>query len=192
MALVGPDTYRKHYFCDWVLGFAETTGAEVRIEAGGQILESPADRSRAAAMLGRSPLLYGETIQESLLYRTQGVRKQDLYALVERLYGPGLRARTSPETPLLDRGGRPVPTQTLTAREHLEIAQINALLQRTPLLVLDLSSELMAEAMAEGFRPCPELVLGAKTVLAILPPNADLFWGEAALGGSFSSALTFA
>lgn len=191
LALLGKDLYQKHFFCDWLLGFLEVPGGKVELEVGGERLDSIKARPAIAAVLGRSPLLYGETIQESLLYRTQGVKKDDLYALVERFYGPGLRARTSPQNPLVDPNGNPVPTQLLGAREHLEVAQINVLLQKTPVVVLDLSSELMAQAISEGFRPARELFESGKTVIAILPPDADTAWVEKLTGLAFGSSIRF-
>jgi hypothetical protein len=71
---------------------------------------------------------------------------------------------------------KPVPTQILTAREHIEIAQINILLQKTPLVVVDLSSPLMTHALAEGFVPCDELIRSGKTVIFIVPPGRTEEW----------------
>ncbi|MBI3541823.1 MAG: hypothetical protein HY075_00925 [Deltaproteobacteria bacterium] len=191
VALVGEDAYRKHYFCDWLLGFVDVAGRAVRMRVGDCELETGRERAQAAAVLGRSPLLYGETIQEALLYRTHEVRKHDLFHLVERFYGPSLRSRTSPLNPLLDAQSKPLPTQILTAREHLEIAQINVLLQKTPVVILDLSSELMAEAISEGFRPAQPLFESGKTILAILPPGKDLAWAEQVTGTRFSAEIDF-
>jgi hypothetical protein len=192
LALTGSDTFSKHFFCDWLMGFVEVPGSRVAIRHGSALISAAPDRTRLAAVLGRSPLLYGETIQESLLYRTREVPKKELYALIEQLYGPSLRHRTDPKNPLLDPNGKPIPTQILTAREHLEIAQINIILQRTPIVVLDLSSELMAEALAEGFRPAPLLLDGTKTIIAILPPGKDAGWAEHVLGDRpFTRSLMF-
>lgn len=191
LALVGGDTYRKHYFCDWILGFVNVPGSSVKIRLGEKTIDDAQERTRVAALLGRSPLLYGETIQESLLYRTQNVRKQDLYEMIEKFYGPSLRARTNPQNPLLDVNNKPVPTQILTAREHIEIAQINIMLQKTPIVILDLSSELMNEAINQGFRPARELVNGGKTIITILPPDKDAAWAEAILNSRLTTSLNF-
>ena len=75
--------------------------------------------------------------------------------------------------------------------EHLEIAQINILLQKTPIVILDLSSELMREALEDGFRPAKELLESGKTILTILPPNKDVAWAESLLGRGFSSSVQF-
>lgn len=191
LALVGSDTYRKHYFCDWILGFVNVAGSTVKIKVGETVIGDAGHRTKIASLLGRSPLLYGETIQESLLYRTNNVRKQELYEMIERFYGPSLRARTSPQNPLLDVNGKPIPTQILTAREHIEIAQINLILQKTPLMILDLSSELMNEALNQGFRPSRELIQSGKTIIVILPPQKDLVWAEEILGTKMTSSLEF-
>ena len=191
LALLGTDTFRKHYFCDWLLGYVDVPGSSVTICVGSQTVENLGDRTRLAGLLGRSPFLYGDTIQESLLYRTQNVRKQDLFHLVERFYGAGLRSRTSPENPFCDSKGKPVPTQVLNAREHLEIAQINILLQKTPIVVLDLSSDLMTQALELGYRPCAELFESGKTLIAILPPGKDLAWATEITGQRFSSQMQF-
>lgn len=191
VALVGDDTYRKHYFCDWLLGYVDNPDSPVTFKVGAQLHQTPASRTQVASVLGRSPLLYGETIQEALLYRTNNVRKQDLYHLIERFYGPSLRARTSPQNPLFDLNGKPVPTQVLTACEHLEIAQINILLQKTPLVVIDLSSELMNEALSQGFRPAATLFSSGKTIIAILPPGRDFAWAEAIMRHKFTAEVRF-
>ena len=191
LALVGSDTYRKHYFCDWILGFVNVAGSTVKVTVGDTTTSEASARTKIASLLGRSPLLYGETIQESLLYRTNNVRKQELYEMIEHFYGPSLRARTSPQNPLFDENGKPIPTQILTAREHIEIAQINVILQKTPLVILDLSSELMNEALNQGFRPSRELIQSGKTIIAILPPQKDLAWAEEILGTKLTSSLQF-
>jgi hypothetical protein len=191
LALEGPNNHAKHFFCDWLLGFVKVDGGRVRIQAGKRHADSPEDRNAMASVLGRSPLLYGDTIQESLLYRTRGVRKQDLYSLVERLFGPSLRGKTSPENPLFDGNGKPIAPQTLTAREHLEVAQINVILQQTPLVILDLSSELMREALVEGFRPAPELTRSGRTLIVIVPQGKNTAWAESVLGRKFDRTLQF-
>ncbi|MEW6056528.1 MAG: hypothetical protein AB1540_07920 [Bdellovibrionota bacterium] len=181
IALVGTDNYRKHFFCDWILGFVELPQSRVEIQTRVRSLQKTAARTTSAVILGRSPLLYGDTIQESLLYRTSHVRKEVLYELVERLYGPSLKKRTDPKNRLLDLNAKPIPTQLLTAREHIEISQINALLQKTPILVFDLSSTLMLEAFAQGYTPCPELSKSGKTWIVILPPDQTVEWAESLL-----------
>jgi hypothetical protein len=179
LALEGSNNHAKHYFCDGLLGFVKVKGATV----------APENLNSTAAVFGRSPLLYGDTIQESLLYRTQGVRKQELYDLIGRLFGPSLRARTTPLNPLFGNDGEPVATQSLTAREHLEVAQINVILQKAPLVIIDLSSELMREALEEGFRPAAELL--ARTLIVILPPNRSAAWAELVLGRPADGCLQF-
>jgi ABC-type uncharacterized transport system YnjBCD ATPase subunit len=191
LALTGGDTYGKHYFCDWLLGFVDVPETLITIKFNGRETTLAKDRTQMASLLGRSPLLYGETIQESLLYRTHDVKKHELYSLIERLYGPSLRARTSAQNPLFDQNGKPVPTQILTAREHLEVAQINLLLQKNPIVILDLSSELMREALDEGFRPARELFESGKTIIVILPTTKDLTWAEELLGQEVSASMTF-
>src|SRR5262249_35192019 len=94
--------------------------------------------------------------------------------------------------PLTDANGQPVATRALTAREHLEISQINVLLQNCPLVVLDLSSELMTEALSEGYRPSPALVESGMTIIALLPPGKDVAWAEQLLGARFTQSLSFA
>lgn len=191
IALQGGDTYRKHFFCDWLLGFVNVPGSLVRITVGKKSIEDAGERTAVASVLGRSPLLYGETIQETLLYRTQNVRKQELYEMIERFYGPSLRARTNPQNPLVDTNNKPVPTQILTAREHIEVAQINLILQKTPVVILDLSSELMNEALNQGFRPARELIASGKTIIAILPPDKDVAWAESILNARITNTLNF-
>lgn len=194
LALLGTSTFHKHYLCDWLLGFVEASGTNVVLEIVNEkkLTRSilPNERMQHASVLGRSPILCGETIQEALTYRTHHVRKHDLKAMVEHFFGPTLRAKTNPEARFFSRDGIPVSTHSLTAREHLEIAQINVLLQKTEVVILDLSSELMAEAMAQGFVPAPELFLSGKTILTIIPPNRDLKWAEALLKHKFDQALT--
>lgn len=190
IALIGDDTYCKHYFCDWLLGFVEIANSRVSMRIDDTVVTEARHRTNAAALLGRSPLIFAETVQEALLYRTRDVRKQDLYELIDRFFGPGLRARVNPQNPLFDLAGNPVPTQALTAREHLELTQINVLLQRTPLVLLDFSTKLMLEAIHEGFRPAPALFASGKTVLAILPPGKDLAWVEATTQQKFTSSIS--
>lgn len=191
LALQGGDTYRKHFFCDWLLGFVTIPGSRVKITVGKKTIEDPTERTLVASVLGRSPLLYGETIQETLLYRTQNVRKQELYEMIEKFYGPSLRARTNPQNPLVDQNNKPVPTQILTAREHIEVAQINLILQKTPVVILDLSSELMNEALNQGFRPARELVMSGKTIITILPPDREAAWAESILNARITKTLKF-
>ena len=194
IALLGSSTFHKHYLCDWLLGFVEAKNTKVSLELSNgknttRAVE-PHDRAQHASVLGRSPILCGETIQEALTFRTHHVRKSELKEMVEHFFGPTLRAKTNPEARFFDRDGAPVSTHSLTAREHLEIAQINVLLQKTPVIILDLSSELMAEAMAQGFVPAPELFTSGKTVLTIVPPSRDLKWAETVLKHKFEQTLT--
>lgn len=174
LALTGPNSYQKHFFCDWIFGFIDLPDTHVMIDVDGTQVDIPRERTQMVSLLGRSPLLYGETVQESLNYRTQNVRKGDLLYLVEKLYGPTLKKRVDPNNPLFDKNGKPIPTHMLTAREHLEIAQINLLLQKTPIAILDFSSELMQAALEEGFVVADELLKSRRTVISVLPENTAL------------------
>lgn len=189
VAILGDDLFKKHCFCDWVLGFHEPNGSNVRMEYNGSSIEDPAERLRLASLLGRSPLLVGETIQESMLYRTKNIGKAELFDAIKRFYGPGLRDRTDPRNPLLGRDGKPISTQHLTVREHLEVAQINVMLQKSPLVIIDLSSRLMEEALAQGFRPCLEFETSGKTLFFILPPERDIGWANTVTGLTISASL---
>lgn len=113
--------------------------------------------------------MVGDTIQEAVLWRTNGVRKEALYRFVERMYGTTLRARTNPANPLVDKNLKPIPVFLLNSREHLELAEINLMLAKLPLVTLDFSSPFMHKALAEGFRPARELAESGKTLLVILP-----------------------
>lgn len=192
LALIGHDTYRKHWFCDWILGFAQIPGSSVSFQVGEKILTQHQERMEVATVLGRSNLLpshSAETLQESLLFRTSNVRKQDLHYFVERFYGPNLRKRTSPQNPFADSNDRPILTQSLSAREKIEVAEINLLLQKPSLLILDFSSALMQMALSEGYKPREELFTSGKTVIAIAPTGRDLNWLESLTGALFSSSL---
>ncbi|MBI2606074.1 MAG: hypothetical protein HYW49_08345 [Deltaproteobacteria bacterium] len=189
LAITGEDAFRKNFLCDWLLGFKDLEGASIEFRLGSEAFEAPERRKQYSAILGRSPLMYGETIQEAILYRTQAVRKDALYYFMERLYGLSLKARTNPQNPLLDKNNKPIPTQILSAREHLEIAQINVMLQKTALVVLDFSSPFMRKAFAEGFRPARELFESGKTILVILPETETIQWAEDVMGLRFTGTL---
>ncbi len=197
LAITGEDAFRKNFLCDWILGFKDLPGASTEFRLGCEAFETSEKRKRYSAILGRSPLMYGETIQEAILYRTRAVRKDALFYFMERLYGLSLKARTNPQNPLLDKNNKPIPTQILSAKEHLEIAQINAMLQKTALVVFDLSSPFMHKAFAEGFRPARELFESGKTILAILPSTVEfekseteiIQWAEDVMGFRFTGTL---
>jgi hypothetical protein len=191
LALCGPGTPQKHYFCDWLLGFLEIPNSTITVGVGDRVLSTAAQRLSQSALIGRSPMLFGATLQDALLYRTSGVRKPELLYFVERLFGPSLKRRANPANPFVDADGAPISTHSLTSREHLEVAQINLILMKTPLVVFDLSSDLMREAMEQGFRPSEELLDSGKTVLFILPPGKDVSWAQAVIGRPLTGSVQF-
>ena len=185
--LTGSNASQKHYFCDWLMGFVGQGPSSVTLKFNEKSIETPSKRAECFSVLGRSPLLYGTTLRDALLYRTQNVRKNMMLELAAKCFGPSLKARAHADNPLADASGVPLTTESLTAREHLEVAQVNVLLQRTPVIVVDLSSELVNEALEEGFQFAPELTQSAKTILVILPPKLSREAAVRLLGSSFAS-----
>ncbi len=174
MAIAG-DESRKRAFCQWLAGHAQFPGGRnIEFWLGTAALGSAPLRKRHSAILGRAPATYGETIQDAILFRASNVAKKALYGFIARFYSPSLKARMSPRNPLLDREGRHVPMRALSAREQLEVAQINVMLQRTALVIFDLSSAFFRKAVAEGFRPARVLLESGKTILTILPSPCEL------------------
>ncbi|MBI2606073.1 MAG: hypothetical protein HYW49_08340 [Deltaproteobacteria bacterium] len=191
MAIVG-DASRKSAFCEWLAGYTQPPGGRIEFWLGAAALGSAPLRKRHSAILGRAPATYGETIQDAVLFRASNVAKKALYGFIERFYSPSLKARMSPRNPLLDREGRHVPLRSLTAREQLEVAQINVMLQRTALVVFDLSSAFFRKALAEGFRPARVLLESGKTILAILPSPCELVGNDADMVEWAAETMAFA
>lgn len=192
IALEGMGTLQKHYFCDWILGFLDLPKAKIQISLAERALLTNVERAQHSALIGRSPMLFGSTIQDALLYRTQNVRKAELLYFVDKLFGPSLKEKSSPLNPFVDHEGNPISTSQLTSREHLEVAQINLILMKTPLVVFDLSSDLVREALEQGFRPSNELLDSGKTILFILPVEKNAAWAEEILGRKLTGTLQFA
>lgn len=182
-------------FCDHLLGFKTVDNSnDITFTVGEETYTKIEDRKNKAAILGRSPFMVGETIQEALYYRAYNVKKMVLYYFLEKIYGPTLKAKTSPQNPLLDKNNKPIPTQTLTEKELLEISEINVMLSKLPLIVLDLTSVFMKRAMAQGYKPSKELLNSGKTILVLcedaLPADTDLITTiEVNLGTRLTSSL---
>lgn len=160
--------------CDLLLGFKTIENEPIEFTIGETTISNPKNFKNHAAILGRSPLLYGETIQDAILYRTQNVKKAELYYFIERLYGKTLKAKTNPQNPILDPNNKILPLQILTEKEHVEVAEINAMLAKSSLVVFDLSSNFMNKALDQGYRPSQELLQSGKTILVLMPEKDSL------------------
>jgi len=168
IALEGYDLSSKHVLCDWLLGVGESAHYPLNVSLGEKEIVSPRERAQLGAVFGRSPVSCGNTLQEKLLYRTHDIRKQELYFAIEKLMGDSLRARCHPLNPLLDRSGQPLIATGFSAREQIEISQINLVLQRLPFLVVDFAAPLLRRAINAGFKLSPELSHSGKTIVLIL------------------------
>lgn len=188
VALTGTQIIKKRFFCDWIMGIRDWPDHSVLFETSQGLYFEAGERRKISGILGTNPIVHSKTLHESILFGTTGVEKNQLYTLIDQLFGPTLRAKTNPKNPLFDSQGKPILTCNLSPVELLEIAQINLILQKVSVVILDMNSPSIQEALNLGFRFAPPLFESGKTIL-VLTEQQNSF--ENCLGRPFTTSIQF-
>ncbi len=151
-----PATGKK--FLNWLSGFQDCNHCELFFSGAPASIQ---ERQKTVARLYKPA--FGKTLHEIILFQTEQNCKDELFRLVDELYGPELRNLTDPKQPLFSKNkSEPLQMdsllQTLTARSLLEISQINLLLRKPKVIVINESSGLLKKAALQGFKISPELM----------------------------------
>lgn len=187
----GTEVFQKNYLIDWFLGYQEMPHFNIEFIFNHKSVSHQEIRNNLSVLIGRSPILFGEKIQDAIFFRTKNVNKEVTMYFIEKMYGSTLKSRTNPENPFLDLNHKPIPIYNLSCREHLEIQSINAILQQSPLVVIDTTSATLNTAIEEGFKLNNILGANGKTIITIVSEPFNKTYWEDKLSLNFTKELNF-